>query len=367
MHYDVYNFWNIFFNENKIHSIISLQVEHSSYDRILIEVAKEKGIKNILTTIISGWQANINEEYFSIYDNVQNITLDLINYKQKSNAINQYDYNAVQNHSNNYKVSKLGKIYNAMDKIKELIKSKDTYFLKIKILKRKLINKIFTQIALYFQLKYIKKLKSYYQNISLGKICNKSKYVYYCLHFDPEATTLPKDKVFSNQLLNIRIISSSLPKGWKLYVKEHPHQLNSDLYKNIFLNQLHSIDIFRSKSFYNYINQLTNVYLVSLDIEHKQLMKNAEYIVSNTGTVFREATNMKKQCITFSNKSIYNFLNNVHCVKNHKDCKFIFNKTDITPYESVDKLFDRYTLSITDIDNRSSILLRFIILKELFK
>jgi len=367
IHYDVYNFWNIFFDKNKVDSIISLQAEHSSCDKILIEVAREKGVENILTTIISGWQANINEEYFSIYDNIRSTALDLKNYKDESVLSNKYDYNAVQNHSNKYTVSKLNNLFLILNKVKILLKTSDSYASKINILKSKLIDKLYTKISLYSQLRYIGKLRNYYQDISLNEINIENKYIYYCLHFDPEATTLPKDTVFSNQLLNIRIISSALPKGWKLYVKEHPHQLNTDLYKNIFLNQLHAIDIFRSKSFYTYINQLNNVHLVSLDIEHKQLIQNAEYIVSNTGTVFREATNMKKQCITFSKKSIYNFLNNVYCVENCKDCEDIFDSNNIVKYESIDELFNRYTISITDIDNRASILLKFIISKKLYK
>ena len=364
-YYDTYNFWNSFFNKNKVDSIILLQVEHSSLDSILVRVAKKYNIKNILTTTISGWQASINEEYYTFYDNRNEIILQ-INDTSDTYKKN-YNYESKQNHSKEYEVSILDKIKTNIDGLSYLIKGNDKVSNKVILLKEKILNKISSNFKLMFQLRYIKKLRKYYEEISNINVDLTKKYIYYCLHFDPEATTLPKDTIYSNQLLNIRIISSSLPEGWTLYVKEHPHQLNIKLFKSIFLNQLHSIDLFRSKSFYNYINSLKNVKLISLNINHKKLIENAEYIVSNTGTVFREATKIKKRCLTFSSKSIYLLLNNVYKVKDFSDCTKLFNNNPVPIYQDVDDLFEQYTLSINNAKKRNSILLKFIIKKELYK
>lgn len=366
LYYDVYNFWNNFFQINKIDAVISLQAEHSSLDKILIKSAKENGVKNILSAIISGWQASINEEYFAIFDNLNEkfIALDKYNIKQKST---NYDYNTKQIHSNKYKGSKLNNINIKFNVLKSFLGSNISLNEKLILIKEKIFNIFNNKILLNKQLKYIKSLKKYYETISINDIDYKNKYIYYCLHFDPEATTLPKDTIHSNQLLNIRIIASALPDGWKMYVKEHPHQLNSDLYKNIFLNQLHAIDLFRSNSFYNYVNQLKNVHLVSLSINHKELIENAEYIASNTGTVFREATQLNKRCLTFSSKSIYTLLNNIYQVGDYDSCQRLFLENPQPLYQDVDKLFEEYTLTINDINQRDAILLSFIIENKLYK
>ncbi len=188
-------------------------------------------------------------------------------------------------------------------------------------------------------MKYIKKLKKHYDSIAIDIVDHEKKYIYFCLHFDPEANTLPKDNMYFNQLLNIRIVASSLPKDWVLYVKEHPHQLSYSLYKDIFLNQLHSIDNFRSKYFYSYISSLENVELISMKSDHRKLVQGAEFIVSNTGTIFREASYINKRCLTFSKKSIYALLDNIDEVRDLVSCqKAINNKADVIVNENVEQI-----------------------------
>jgi hypothetical protein len=360
-YYDIYNFWNLFFKNNKIDYIISLQAEHSSLDSILVKSACKLGVKNVLTSIITGWQASINEEYFGIYDNVKKNFINLEQYKKSSIKIT-YDCKKAQNHSIVYKINFSNTLKLNLENLKLLFQKDSGINDKINLLKEKVLHRIMMKIKLWINIQYIKNLKRYYNNISSKNIDINLNYVYYCLHFDPEATTLPKDNIYSNQLLNIRVISSALPKGWKLYVKEHPHQLKADLYKNIFLNQLHSVDMFRSKNFYKYIKDLDNVELVSLNINHKAVMSNAQFIASNTGTVFREATYMKKRCLTFSSKSIYSLLNNIYIVKDYLDCKRLFNEDIFPNFENIDidKLFYKYSIVINNLNKRDSTLLDFI-------
>ena len=49
-------------------------------------------------------------------------------------------------------------------------------------------------------------------------------FVYVPLHLQPERSTNPLGGVFDEQYLMVGMISSELPSGWRIYVKEHPSQ-----------------------------------------------------------------------------------------------------------------------------------------------
>ena len=236
---------------------------------------------------------------------------------------------------------------------------------KINKLTSVICNKINSNIKLYKQYLYIKNLSKYYNKISVKNINLEEKYLYFCMHFDPEAATLPKDNAYSNQLLNLRILASSLPSGWKVYVKEHPHQLAYKIYYGYLLNQLHSVDNFRSKKYYDYIKNINNVELVGFDNNHQDLIRNSKFVVSNTGTIFREASYMNKQCITFSDNSFYSLLDNVNNVSDIKSCKDVIEKykDDNITDTNVDQVFNDYSVTITAITKISSVMLKTIINK----
>ena len=215
----------------------------------------------------------------------------------------------------------------------------------------------------------MKNLASYYDSISCNNLDLSKKYIYYCLHFDPEASTLPKDNAYFNQLLNLRILLSSIPSDWYVYVKEHPHQLQYKLYREAKLeNHLHSVDNFRSKSFYNYINSYKNAQLVGFKTNHHSMIQKAQFIASNTGTVYRESSHYNKQCISFSSSSFYGLLNNVHPVKDVLSCKKIIDKYKgvAVKEDGIDSIFNTYSLMIKYKGNLGSNLLSFISRNKLF-
>jgi len=358
-YYDVYNYWNNFFNENLIDFVIQLNEEHSSLDSILVRVAKKYKISNIITSRPVGAFTANSEEYHAIYDNNSESYMAVSNHLKNSTPLDtNSDFTVF---SKKYKSSSKNKFTTSYHKFKHLIfDHKISTSLKIKNLYNTLLNKTITYFLLFKQYYYVKNIKKHYFKLATKKANLNVNYIYYCIHFDPEAATLPKDNANANQLLNIRILASSLPDGWKLYVKEHPHQLNHKIYFGYLLNQLHAVDNFRSKNFYNYINNLENVELVGLNNNHQEVMKNAKFIASNTGTVFREASYLYKHCLTFSKNSFYEMLSNVHSVSDRLTCTnsiLKYSNEEITN-ENVDKLFDGFSVTITDINNISSIMLK---------
>lgn len=162
----------------------------------------------------------------------------------------------------------------------------------------------------------LKKMKKKYQKIAV--LPNfEEKYIYYSIHLEPEATVIGKT-ILESQLTMIKMLSSALPNGWKLYVKEHPHQfmLNTSL-THYFL---HNITFFKNYLFYQEIKKLPNVKLISLDVSTRDLIKNSQAISTINGTVTLEAMLENKCAILFSGKaSLYGILDNVLHVASFQD------------------------------------------------
>ncbi len=116
-------------------------------------------------------------------------------------------------------------------------------------------------------------LNAYYE-----KICSlpdfSEKYIYYAMHYQPEASSNPLGgKEYTDQIIPIQILASSVPSDFKIYVKIHPEQLAP----------------LRSKEYYEDINRIPNVKLISVHQDTYQLIKNAVAVSSLTGTVCWEA------------------------------------------------------------------------------
>jgi hypothetical protein len=126
--------------------------------------------------------------------------------------------------------------------------------------------------------KKIEQLKKIYesmcQTVSLDK-----KYLYFPLHYQPEQTSSPEGDIYVDQWLVINMISCLLPKGWKLYIKEHPSQFMFCL----------SGYMGRTIDFYKDINKFKNVKMVDDKINPFKLIDNAKAVVTLTGTSGLEA------------------------------------------------------------------------------
>ncbi|MDD4901330.1 MAG: hypothetical protein PHS62_04510 [Patescibacteria group bacterium] len=110
----------------------------------------------------------------------------------------------------------------------------------------------------------------------------QEKYAFYPLQLEPEVTTLLLAPFFIDQLWLIKQIAASLPLNFKLYVKEHPSMFG-----------------YRRNSFYKELKKIPNVKLVPSSQESFDLIKNAQIILTITGTAGWEALMLKKPVITF--------------------------------------------------------------------
>jgi hypothetical protein len=110
------------------------------------------------------------------------------------------------------------------------------------------------------------------------------KYVFFPLHFQPEATTLIYGKWYVDQTSLIENLSKSIPISHMLYVKVHPSGYGN-----------------KSLNFYKRIKKLPNVRLISPHENTFKLIKNCSLLTTITGTAGWEATLFQKPVVTFGN------------------------------------------------------------------
>lgn len=137
-------------------------------------------------------------------------------------------------------------------------------------------------------------------------------YVYLALHYQPERTTCPAGGVFSDQRLVISLLSKSLPKGWVLYVKEHPSQFLTANGRYGYLS--------RSSTFYMDIAAHENVRLIRQEVPQFELIDCSKAVATITGTSGWEALVRGKPVLVFGD-GWYQACDGAYRVRTHDDCK----------------------------------------------
>lgn len=161
--------------------------------------------------------------------------------------------------------------------IKRVIKSFDSLLNdKYSYMYYKSYKEITNPIKYYFNYQIAKK---YYKKANYDE-----KYVYFPLHFQPEATTLVCAPKYENQLFFIDSLAKSLPAGTKFYVKEHYALLGN-----------------RDLKFYDDLKKFPNVILIDPWENSRKLIENAEAVVTLTGTAGYESMLLRKPTIIGGN------------------------------------------------------------------
>jgi hypothetical protein len=127
-------------------------------------------------------------------------------------------------------------------------------------------------------------------------------YILFLLSLEPEYTTLTLAREFNNTEAVVRQLAQCMPAGMRLVVKEHVTNIGN-----------------RSIEFYRRILRLPNVVLADYRIPGVSLAARAEAVAAISGTIGIEASMLGKDIISFSDKTEYAFLPNVHVVRSFYD------------------------------------------------
>ncbi len=279
---------------NHIDCFVLYGLPHQFFDFVIYCLCKTKGIKTIIT-----YRMPAPGYVYYFYDLKEHIDRRWIEQAtgpdRSDDADNDYYLNYINNSHKGvrpYYMSS-GTVRESLDLFEKRIRQ----FAKYKGMVRNLPVLIALKIKKNKRVRYI---RSHSSTPDYGK-----KYLYFALHYQPEATTSPMSGVFANQQLCVQMLSYHVPDDVYIYVKEHPNQrLGGEKYR-VFFEEL---------------SELRNVKLMPLDANSNELENNAIAIVTCTGTVAFEAMFKKKPSILFGNY-IFNYMPGAFTVTSNEECK----------------------------------------------
>lgn len=305
IYYQLLLYWKHFLKTNKVNVIFFPRVPHLGYGNIVYHLAKKMGIQTIIVrdTLLDS-RTIISQDYmvqekvpltFRKSASLMELNRQLdpklsLNLKTKSSVMNLNisDNSSVlrQNKHGLWSVFHLRTIRALLSMIHPFW---EQYYPSIFYLEkhRSWLNYYISLIFYYF---HNRKNWAIYRSLS-SRVDLKKKYIYLALHYQPERSSMPEGGVFENQLLMVDILSKSLPKGWSLYVKEHPYQFSRS--DNRKMN-------FRDEDFYRKIAGYKNVRLVNIEQPSAELIEKSLAVATLTGSTGWEALLKSKPVITFT-------------------------------------------------------------------
>lgn len=123
-----------------------------------------------------------------------------------------------------------------------------------------------------------RKLMRFHDDLARAPAADE-KYVLLALHYQPERATVPIGGAFGDQTLIVDLLVAALPEGWKLYIKEHPWQLQP----------FGRGEVQRSASFYTHICRHPSVVLLPRNIPSSDMVRKAQAVATVTGSIGWEA------------------------------------------------------------------------------
>jgi hypothetical protein len=142
--------------------------------------------------------------------------------------------------------------------------------------------------------------------VPVDKLAKVEKYVYFPLHFQPEASTVPLGGIFGDQNLIISYLIDFVPDDCFIVVKEHPAMWHRT-------KAIENIKNVRSYDFYSNLNKDDKVLFVDEDVNPYYLINNSQFTVTVSGSVVLESLLFKKYCLVFGefqNSSLPNAIQN---------------------------------------------------------
>lgn len=338
-------FWHTVFEENAIDTVLLSGPTHGfNYDGVLLGVAEqyEAAVYSLNTVGIHRWAA-------FLFDHKRNQPI-VLNNKKKIAPINEYltdgKYDMLHiwfdGNENAGASSKIGRVQQYI--LKQVYRLFGYYGRAILIAvmrgtffsQRQICSSGFT-ISLYDTLKCYGRISSNQRFLKKREVKASldEKYIYFPLAFEPEATTQTK-LTLESQLVIIKMLSECLPPGWKVYVKEHPHQyrLNNDWFYYCVING----DLFKTKRYYERICSLPNVVLVDSSYSGREMVEKSQAVANINGSVLLETVQMEKPILLFSEYHPFFHADSVLKCLSYDACK-----------KNVEKIYQGYQPDYSDM------------------
>ena len=161
-------------------------------------------------------------------------------------------------------------------------------------------------------LKKFKLFKEYKKNSTSYK--SSDSYIFFPLHYQPEATNYPHGDVFIDQILALKMLSSHLPEKLKILVKEHPDTFN--LSREAWIRGMFN----RSFDFYSDLKTIPNLQIIPMNTDMNEVIDNSLAVASLTGSTCLEAVIRSKPGIIFG-YPWYEGCKHIYPARTHEECK----------------------------------------------
>ncbi|MDD5075440.1 MAG: hypothetical protein PHO54_06285, partial [Candidatus Peribacteraceae bacterium] len=305
-------FWDDYLTRNNINLFLSAFIPHEPPDVLIYCLCRARGIPTLFfhTTLVqdisfsaSTWEdpaPRLRERYeellriFSGKTKPEDIPLEpLFEARYKSLIPHKAERPGVEN------VRRMSEL----DRIKELFWTKPLSFLRngLAYLSPNGIRKI--QELLQRQ-RIIRERNAFYITHAITPSLDQP-FVYFPLHFQPEASTTPLAGRFTEQILVAQMLNAYLPDDVLLYVKEHPRE--SGWTK-------------RSVQDYRDLLAMKKVRLISRDVDTFALREKCVAVATCSGSAGFEALFRGKPVLLFGSR-FYQYANGVFKIRTVEDCQ----------------------------------------------
>ena len=251
------------------------------HNHIFFKICKNLGIKilmirpsflagkYIISNSIDSFENNVYEKKFNFHNNHE-----LTNYLKNYNSTEQSKFVR-----DNFQSSIILYFKAILHYIFSKNSNPDTHFTyfgrtKIKVIQKMISYTLKTKIR-----------KSFIDKNLILKIKNKKPYIYFPLQIEQERSLSLAAPSHTNQIEVIKNILKNLPKGYELYIKEHPMMI---------------LRGWRPTSDYKEIINLPNVKLFHPNLKSDTLIRNSSLVITISSTSGIEAAFMEKPSIVFA-------------------------------------------------------------------
>ena len=141
--------------------------------------------------------------------------------------------------------------------------------------------------------RYLRYLYSGYEFDEKSFNLAEKKYVYFPLHYQPEATTYPFGRYYIDQYIAIELLSQCLPDDYFIIIKEHPDTFNMSEQGWV------RGDFSRDHYTYEKLSSIKNVIFAPMTIDPFLLIDHSLFVATITGTTALQAIIRKKCAVVF--------------------------------------------------------------------
>lgn len=319
LYYHFLWYWHGVLNKFKPDAIIYSGIPHTVYDYVIYSIARKFGIKTIMFEPIlgsNGWEIIMNDYKIGSADLINQINRNagkrFLLADLKPDTREHYQKHAeIGEDAPPFYLKQDLRRYGGIGLLFTKLRS---FWTSLTVLKD---FSVFIKLLTYFPRRLGPNLKKEYASVQSPADFGK-KYVYATLQYQPEAQTCPQAGIFVDQILMIEILSSALPDGWFLYVKEHPI---------LWLRRGLRFFDFRYEGYYREIAKLKNVKLMPMDTDSFRLIRHSQAVATGAGSVGWEAILRSKPALIFG-YPWYQHCPGVFKIRDAESCRAALEKID---------------------------------------